>query len=375
MNLLLLVQDEGWLSTALHNAGRSTPVALARSPEDAVDQLLRAPEPFSHVLVEPGVAGGWLPNIAAAVARHAHRTSLVLLGAETALSLETSAIRTPLPADLVRIISTGDDGALALSPADIAAAFDAGQVVCEFQPIVRLTDGVPVGLEALARLQHPLRGRLTPAWFVPQVETSGLSMQLTEAVVRAAMGGIEARFLQRNAMFMTINLPLDVLLQPPALSMLETYRNAAGIAIEHILIELTESRPVFDIPALAEALGRWRQVGYHLAIDDLGPEMVNQSELFDLPFDMVKLDMGIVLRSRENPLAQRYLQRTIASAQARSLAVIAEGIEDAPLWIGMRDLGVDYAQGFLIARSMPASALDGWLLDWDARLRAPAGPV
>ena len=90
---------------------------------------------------------------------------------------------------------------------------------------------------------------------------------------------------------------------------------------------------------------------------------------------MVKLDMGIVLRSRENPLAQRYLQRTIANAQARSLAVIAEGIEDAPLWIGMRDLGVDYAQGFLIARSMPATALAGWLRDWDARLRAPDGPV
>jgi EAL domain-containing protein (putative c-di-GMP-specific phosphodiesterase class I) len=376
LSLLLLVQDEGWRKAAMQNAGRSTPVAVALSAEDAVEQLLRVHEPFSHVLVEPSVAGGLLPEIATMIARRAGTTSLVLLGAETAVSLGVLAVRVPRLADLPAVIMAGSNGAAPrpLSPADIAAAFDAGLVDCQFQPIVRLSDGGPVGIEALARLQHPLRGTLTPDWFMPQVETAGLSMRLTKAVVRAAMRGIERGFLERRSMFLTINLPLDVLLMPDALALFEAHREAAGIGIGNILIELTESRPVFDIPVLEKALQRWRSAGYHLAIDDMGPEMVNQTNLFDLPFHVVKLDKGIVLRSRDNQLAQRYLQRTIANAQARSLSIIAEGIEDGPLWERMRDLGVDYAQGYLIARPMPGAELDGWLRSWDARLREPVPP-
>ena len=374
LNLLLLVQDEAWRAMAVQHAGRATPVSVASSPEDAVQQMLRAHEPFTHVLVEPNCAGGWLPEIANVVGRYSDTTSLVLLGEDTPVSMGIEGLRVASPLDLAHIITADPNARIvdALTPADILTAFDAGQVDCQFQPIVRLSDGKPVGLEALARLQHPLRGTLTPDTFLPQIETAGLSMRLTEVVVQAALNGIDRGFLERNSMFLTINLPLDVLLLPDALSLIETYRNAIGIDIRNILIELTESRPVFDIPVLHTALLRWREVGYHMAIDDLGPEMVNQTDLFDLPFHVVKLDKTIVLRSRDNQLAQRYLQRTIANAQSRSLRIIAEGIEDGPLWIRMRDLGVDYAQGFLIARAMPSSALEDWRLNWEARLREPA---
>jgi EAL domain-containing protein (putative c-di-GMP-specific phosphodiesterase class I) len=374
LSLLLLVQDEAWRTTALQSAGRSTPVVLAHSPEDAVQQILRTHEPFTHVLVEPHLAGTWLADIANLINRFTDRTCLVVLGDETAVSMGIEGVRAHSPHDLWHLMIAGPNAHApdALTPADIITAFDAGQVECQFQPIVRLTDGKTVGFEALARLQHPLRGTLTPDTFLPQIETSGLSMRLTEVVVQAALNSIDRGFLERNAMFLTINLPLDVLLVPDALSLVETYRHAAGVDIRNILIELTESRPVFDIPVLNDALLRWREVGYHLAIDDLGPEMVNQTDLFDLPFHVVKLDKTVVLRSRDNQHAQRYLQRTIANAQARSLRIIAEGIEDGPLWIRMRDQGVDYAQGFLISRAMPASALEAWLQSWEARLREPA---
>lgn len=375
LNLLLLAPDTVWRSAVLELAGRMTPIAIARSSDDAMQQLWRVADPFTHVLIQSSAAGSRLPEIASAVAQTGNSV-LILLGDETASSFKVAALRAPLPADLLRIIAaeTNDAQPLVLSPADILLAFDAGQVDCQFQPIVRLSDGVPVGLEALARLQHPVHGTLTPDWFIPQIETAGLSMQLTEAVVRSAMNGIDGTFLKRQSMFLTINLPLDVLLFDDALPLVDSYRVAAGIPIEHILIELTESRPVFDVPLLAAALRRWRGAGYHLAIDDMGPEMVNQADLFDLPFDVVKLDKTIVLRSRDNMLAYRYLQRTVANAQARSLSIIAEGIEDGPLWIGMRDLGVDYAQGFLIARAMPAAALDGWLKGWEKRVGAATQP-
>lgn len=342
-----------------------------------VRHILGTATPFSHVLIEPVYANGWLPDIADSIRNFAGATSLVFVGQETTASAGIDAIRAASPAALPKALTVAARAIepVALTATDIISAFDAGQLDCQFQPIVRLTDGKPVGLEALARLQHPQRGLLTPDSFIPQIETAGLSMRLTEIVVRAAMTGIERGFLERNTMFLTINLPLDVLLVPDALSLLETYRHANGIDIANVLIELTESRPVFDIPALNQTLHRWREAGYHLAIDDLGPEMVNQTDLFELPFHVVKLDKAIVMRSRDNLLAQSYLQRTIASAKARSLRIIAEGIEDGPLWIRMRDLGVDYAQGFLISRAMPASDLGAWLTAWDARLQDVVQPA
>lgn len=96
----------------------------------------------------------------------------------------------------------------------------------------------------------------------------------------------------------------------------------------------------------------------------MGPEMMNQLNLFDLPFNVVKLDKQVVLKSENDPLARNYLTRTVAQAKSRALEVIAEGIENEAMWDRMRDMGVEYAQGFLIARALPANALPVWLEAW-----------
>ncbi len=142
-----------------------------------------------------------------------------------------------------------------------------------------------------------------------------------------------------------------------------------------MLIELTESRPVVDLPGLSAAMDRWRAAGYRVAIDDMGPEMMNQIELFDLPFSVVKLDKHVVLRSEHDPLARSYLQRTVDNAHARSLSVIAEGIENEAMWRRMLELGVEHAQGFLIGRAMPANALPSWLSAWSAQGSLPPDRV
>ena len=92
-----------------------------------------------------------------------------------------------------------------------------------------------------------------------------------------------------------------------------------------------------------------------------------------MPFHTVKLDKGIVLRSRADPLARRYLQRTVSNAQSNSLSIIAEGIEDETLWQHMANLGVDHAQGFLIARALPAAALPVWLDLWNGHAAGGVG--
>lgn len=376
--VLLLSSDPAWAAAARlaidRAAGES--LQLADSPTDALNRLVTPSHLFSHLLLEPVAAGPYVGDLLGVTSGEiGSQVELILLGTAEGLAGRRAISHAPTPADLADKLhpQARQEAAMppALSTSDIAVAFSAGDVECRFQPIVRLADRVAVGMETLARLRHADHGTISPDLFIPQIERAGLSLRLTEAVAQQAMAAIDPAFLDGNDLFVTINLPLDVLLFPEALDRIDALRTAAGIPVHRILIELTESRPVIDIPSLAQALEQWRRVGYRIAIDDMGPEMINQAELFGLPFNMVKLDKQVVLRSETDPLARRYLQRTVDNAHHRSLGIIAEGIENEAMWNRMRDLGVEYAQGFLIARALPASAVASWLEGWSAQTMLP----
>ena len=376
--VLLLSSDPAWAAAARlaidRSAGES--LQLADSPKDALTRLVRPTHLFSHLLMEPAAAGPYVRDLLGVTSGEAgSQVELILLGAAEGFAGRRTVSHASTPADLAEKLHPQSKpdaaGTPPLSTSDIALAFSAGNVECRFQPIVRLEDRRAVGMEALARLHHADHGTISPDLFIPQLERAGLSLRLTEAVAQAAMAAIDPVFLDENDLFVTINLPLDVLQFPEALSRIDTLRANFQIPVHRLLIELTESRPVSDVPALATAVNHWRNAGYRVAIDDMGPDMINQIELFGLPFNMVKLDKQVVLRSETDLLARRYLQRTIDNAHSNSLNIIAEGIENEAMWNRMRDVGVEYAQGFLIARALPASALASWLVEWSAQTTLP----
>ncbi len=376
--VLLLSSDPAWAAAARlaidRSAGES--LQLADSPKDALTRLVRPTHLFSHLLMEPAAAGPYVRDLLGVTSGEAgSQVELILLGAAEGFAGRRTVSHASTPADLAEKLHPQSKpdaaGTPPLSTSDIALAFSAGNVECRFQPIVRLEDRRAVGMEALARLHHADHGTISPDLFIPQLERAGLSLRLTEAVAQAAMAAIDPVFLDENDLFVTINLPLDVLQFPEALSRIDTLRANFQIPVHRLLIELTESRPVSDVPALATAVNYWRNAGYRVAIDDMGPDMINQIELFGLPFNMVKLDKQVVLRSETDLLARRYLQRTIDNAHSNSLSIIAEGIENEAMWNRMRDVGVEYAQGFLIARALPASALASWLVEWSAQTTLP----
>ena len=376
--VLLLSSDPAWAVAARLAIDRSAgeTLELAESPKDALNRLVRPTHEFSHLLLEPDAAGPYVRDLLGVTSGEAgSQVELILLGAAEGFAGRRNMPHAVKPGDLAGKLHPVTPAAAAsrphLSASDIAVAFSPGDVECRFQPIVRLADRVPVGMEALARLRHADHGTIGPDQFIPQIERAGLSLRLTEAVAQGALADVDPAFLEQHNLFVTINLPLDVLLFPESLARIDAHRARFGIPTKRILIELTESRPVRDIPALATAVDRWRTGGYSVAIDDMGPEMMNQLDLFDLPFEVVKLDKEIVLRSEHDPLARRYLQRTIDNATRRNLKVIAEGIENEVMWNRMLDLGVQYAQGFLIARALPASALPAWLEGWVAQTKLP----
>ena len=376
--ILLLCSDPAWGTAARFAVDRAAgeTLEIADSPKDALSRLVKPTHDFSHLLLEPSAAGPYINDLLGVTSGEAgSQVALVLLGPADSFADRRKVAHAPTPGDLADKLHPAVAPAAAsrphLSASDIAVAFRAGDVECRFQPIVRLEDRRPVGMEALARLHHADHGTIAPDLFIPQIERAGLSLRLTEAVAQGAMAAVDPAFLERHDLFMTINLPLDVLLFPESLTRIDGHRTTFGIPAKRILIELTESRPVIDIPTLAAAVEYWRDAGYSVAIDDMGPEMMNQLDLFNLPFTIVKLDKGVVLRSEHDLLARRYLQRTVDNAHSRSLKIIAEGIENQAMWNRLREMGVEYAQGFLIARALPASALPDWLEAWSAQTTLP----
>ncbi|HEY1935004.1 MAG TPA: EAL domain-containing protein [Acetobacteraceae bacterium] len=251
-----------------------------------------------------------------------------------------------------------------MHPTELDAALNSATIEARYQPIVRIADRTPVALEALARLNHPTRGTLMPEWFVPQMEESGLAARLTELIVDRALADLASPLLVAETLRLSLNFPLDVLLLPDALERLDRKRRDAGIAASRIVLEMTESRPVEDLAGLAAVLEKLRVDGYRVSIDDVLPAMPRLDELLQLPFGSLKFDRSVVQGQNTSPELLTFMQRVIAIAHGRRLVIVAEGVEDVPTWQRLAELGVELAQGFLIARSMPADAVPGWLEAW-----------
>jgi EAL domain-containing protein (putative c-di-GMP-specific phosphodiesterase class I) len=253
---------------------------------------------------------------------------------------------------------------------DLLAALGAGRLQTRYQPVVRLSDGTPLGLEVLARLEHPALGTLPPDRFVPRIEAAGFATRLARVVVRRAFAEWSGDALPELGVRLGVNLPLDVLLLPGTADRLETWREEAGIRPGRITVELTETHPVVQPDLLRPVLTRLREAGYGLAIDDVGPAMRDHEDLFALPFTAMKLDKDVVHASADSAVALRFVERATAVARRSGLLVIAEGIKTAADWARMERLGVDAAQGFLIARPLTAVATVIWHAAWSRRRAA-----
>jgi EAL domain-containing protein (putative c-di-GMP-specific phosphodiesterase class I) len=366
-NLLLVSRSVTW-TRAVHCATRALGGGdvLNCDARDALTRLAGTASHYTHLLVDRNDAEGLLDELADLTTEVvAPDTDMLVLGPADSghphiRSVPTATSRSV--AEALMAPSPTRDGS-AMNVAELTAALQGAMIETRYQPIIRIADRRPVGLEALARLNHPERGTLSPDRFVPQIEDAGLAAELTGLVSARAFADLAGPFLTERGLWMSVNFPLDVLLQPAALDRLEEQRIAAGLAAEHIVVELTESRPVDDIPILRRSLERLRGLGYGAAIDDVGPAVPRLAPLLELPFTSLKLDKDLVQQVNESAEICGFLATTIVQAKAHGLTVVAEGVETDAIWDRMCDLGADEVQGFLAARPLPVGAVPIW---WDA---------
>ena len=250
---------------------------------------------------------------------------------------------------------------------DLRDALDSARIRALYQPIVGLRDGIPVAIEALARLSHPVRGTVRPDLFVPQIEDAGLALPLTEAVGHVAFAAWQGDRLAALGLSLALNFPLDVLLLPAALTWLDRARDDMRIPARNITVELTESRPVGQIATLAAAVSRLRRNGYALAIDDVGPNLRDHRALLALEFSSLKLDKQLVRNAMHAAAAEDFISRTTRAAHTAGMVVVAEGIAAPEHVRRMAALSVDQGQGFYFARPLAARSVARWRRDWLAR--------
>ncbi len=372
---VLQVSDVTWDRTVgLAVAGlRHAVVHRVRSLPEALVRLAQWPR-TACVLVQAGCDAAGLAQLAALRHRRHRPLALILLGHQGAAPAGSTVLESRNADSLTLMltqIEQADEPAHGggLPKDDVPGALDASRLHTRYQPIVAAADGRPVALEVLARLDHPTLGMLFPSQFVPQIEDAGLARQLTQAVIELTLSE-HAEHLAELGLSLSVNFPLEVLIEQSFGDWLEQRRRQQSLPAERIIIELTESQPVAHLNAaqrtrLIGAMGRLRALGYRLAIDDYGPTMPRRQELFTLPFDLLKLDKSLVTAPQE-PLEA---EQAIDAAHRNGFVVVAEGIEDTAAWDRMRALGVDWLQGFMISRPLRCRQVTEWLTNWTARPR------
>jgi EAL domain-containing protein (putative c-di-GMP-specific phosphodiesterase class I) len=344
------------------------------SARTAVARLASAGTRLSHILVDRNGADGLLGTLADLTSdtASAEVTFLVLGGPASIHPMSQRAN--------AGVIESADRQAIAdhlsvrrfpanhneppLAAAELLEVVSGEMIETRYQPIVRLADRTVTAMEVLARLNHPVHGTVTPDWFVPRFEDAGLSFTLTDMVSTRALADLTSPRFAGLGVTMALNYPLKVLSHPNAAENLDSRRESLGLTPEQVQIELTESRPVEDFAALSRSLEHLRALGYRISIDDVGPAVKNLARLLTLPFTGLKLDKGITRLIGSHSPGALFGPRVVEQARARGLTVVAEGVETRDMWDRLLALGVQEAQGYLIARPLPATAVPVWLEAW-----------
>ena len=170
-----------------------------------------------------------------------------------------------------------------------------------------------------------------------------------------------------------INVSMDNLAALDFPDVVARLANEAGVGLNTVVLEVTESRLMKDARGPLEILTRLRLKRIGLSIDDFGTGHSSLAQLRDIPFDELKLDRSFVGGAARDPALRAIIESTLVMAHQLDMKVVAEGVEDRCDWDFLRGLGCDVAQGYFIGRPMPATELPAWRAGWETRRCELAG--
>ncbi|MBM4343162.1 MAG: EAL domain-containing protein [Deltaproteobacteria bacterium] len=263
---------------------------------------------------------------------------------------------------------------------DLRRSVARGELGVVFQPIVALATGHVVGVEALARWQHPQRGAVAPDKFIAFAEETGLIVELGRHLIDRTLS-LFAAFERahpdrRGQLRVAVNLSPRQFWEPDLVSELLDTMHRHEFAPQRLVLEITESALMRDWRQAAAMLDPLRKLGVRVHLDDFGTGYSSLSQLQRLPLDTLKIDRSFVTGLGDR-LADLEIVRAVATmAHTLGKTVVAEGIEQPGQYEAVRALGIQEAQGWLFGK--PVSALHDIAVTWTQRSeqagRLPAGP-
>ena len=248
----------------------------------------------------------------------------------------------------------------AMVEADLLAAIDRNEIEVLFQPQVDLASNAIVGAEALARWQHPELGRIGASQMFAIAERTDHIAQLSRHIAATAL---------RAAAHWPEHLRLSVNVTPADLAAASFANELSALVLDsgfdakRLTLEITEHVLLADLERCARMLGRLRDAGMRIALDDFGAGFCNFRYLKLLPLDAIKLDCAMVDGITEDEKDIAVLRAIIAMAKALQLSVVAEGVETEAQRAIVYQEGADLYQGFLCAKPLSAAAFLGAVRD------------
>ncbi len=237
----------------------------------------------------------------------------------------------------------------------LVTGIERGELVLHYQPIVHAEDGSIVGAEALVRWQHPTRGLLPPADFIPVAEQSDLISVVGRHLLREACGEL-ARWAVSGFgdQFISVNVS-GRQFKGDIVSDVTAALRETGVDPRCLLLELTESTAVDDLDCVVARLHELRDLGVFAAIDDFGTGYCGLQYLGDLPVSTLKLDRSFVQSRKAS--SEAIIAATVAMAHSLGLTLVAEGVETSDQQQFLARSGCDRLQGFHTGRPMPGDEL------------------
>jgi len=254
------------------------------------------------------------------------------------------------------------------SMGEIRRALERGEFVLYYQPRVNMRTGVVVGAEALIRWQHPELGLLLPGAFLPGVENDVVGLELGDWVIRAALAQLSAWKGAGLQLPVSVNVGAYQLQHPAFVTRLSEMLGMHP-EVDHcnLEIEVLESSAMRDIARVATTLQSCQAMGVRFALDDFGTGYSSLTYLRRLQAETIKIDRSFVIDMLDDADDLAIVNGIIGLAHAFGRNVIAEGVESQALGERLMALGCDQAQGYGVARPMPAHELPAWIVQWQAR--------
>ncbi len=248
---------------------------------------------------------------------------------------------------------------------DIRASLANREFILLYQPKVNMNTGEVIGVEGLIRWQNPMRGLISCLEFLPVTENQAIGLELGEWVIGNALAQISHWQNMGLHLPVSVNISAHQLQQADFVSRLTTLLGAhPTVSASCLELEVLETGKLSDISRVSANIAACRKLGVHFALDDFGTGYSSLNHLRHLPTHTIKIDQTFVRNMLKNTDDLAIVEGVIGLAKAFRRDVIAEGVETVAHGAALMQLGCELAQGFCIARPMPAADIPKWLDNW-----------